>query len=142
MEMTETRPEIPGRRALSARRLRWQRMAFLAALLPAAGLAAPGGDIVTLPTGEYLCELPGDAMGPAGQPVKGEAFTIVNASSYRAGGAMGSYLLTGDMLTMTSGPKNGARYRRISTHFLRKLDQVGAESTLRCVRRTANNEQG
>ena len=69
--------------------------------------AAPGGELETLPIGDYLCELPGDVTGPAGLRAPSEDFTVVTASSYRAGGAMGSYLLAGTDLTMTGGPHRG-----------------------------------
>ena len=42
-------------------------------------------------------------------------------------------------LVLTSGPKNGNRYRRVSDNFLRKLDGAGKESNLRCVRQVQNN---
>jgi len=53
---------------------------------------------------------------------------------------MGSYLLTGDELTMTSGPRMGKRYHRISDRFVRLLDARGEESDLRCIRQTRNND--
>ena len=132
------------RRALSARaRFRQAQAAGLALLLAqlAAGplLATPGGDLDTLPLGDYVCELPGDATGPAGHRVPAEDFTVVTASSYRAGEALGSYLLVGDQLTMTGGPHQGKRYRRQSGGFLRKLDEQGNPGDLRCVLRKRNN---
>jgi len=126
------------RRALSLRRRGWQSV-LASLLLPATAFAAPGGDIGTMPIGDYVCELPGDALGPAGRHVPEEDFTVVTASSYRAQGTMGSYLLTGNLLTMTSGPHQGNKYRRRSEGFLRKLDASGAETALRCVRRKRNN---
>ena len=101
--------------------------------------AAPGGDLETLPIGNYLCELPGDATGPAGLRVPEEDFTVVTASSYRAGGAMGSYLLAGENLTMTGGPHRGKRYKRMSQGFVRLIDASGNPGDLRCVRRKPNN---
>ncbi len=92
-----------------------------------------------MPIGDYICELPGDVTGPAGLHVPGEDFTVVNASSYRAGGAMGSYLLTGEQLTMTDGPHRGKRYKRLSDGFVRMLDAEGKPGNLRCVRRKPNN---
>lgn len=128
-------------RALSPRRGRWQSRACLAlAFGLAAPLAAvPGGDIDTLSRGQYACEWPGDATGPVGKPAPEEDFAIVNASSYRALGRMGSYLLTGDTLTMTSGPHEGKRYHRLSGGFLRKIGPDGQDSELRCVRSRRNN---
>ena len=101
--------------------------------------AAPGGGIDTMPIGDYVCELPGDANGPAGRRASNEDFTVVNSSSYRSKGAMGSYLLTGDRLAMTSGPHRGKRYHRVSNGFLRLIGADGQDGTLRCVKRKRNN---
>ena len=139
-------------RALSVRRSLWQSRAtvaseaamrpfpiLLALALAAPAAAAPGGDLGTLPIGRYVCELPGDATGLAGIHVPEADFAIVNASSYQAGGEMGSYLLTGDLLVLTSGPHNGERYRRTARTFLRRIGPDGQDGDLRCVRRTRNN---
>ena len=107
------------------------------AALPAA--AAPGGAIATMQQGSYACELPGDVTGPAGQRVAAEDFAVVNASVYTAGGGRGSYLLTGDQLTMTSGPKRGQRFHKLSDGFLRRVEADGSDGLLRCVRRVVNN---
>ncbi len=101
--------------------------------------AAPGGDIATLPVGDYVCELPGDAAGLAGRHMPGEDFAVVTASSYRALGSLGSYLLTGDSLVMTRGVHKGKRYHRLSRGFLRRIGADGADSDLRCVLRRRNN---
>lgn len=106
---------------------------------PAVAIAAPGGKIGTLQQGEYACELPGDAMGPAGYRQSGEGFTIVNSSSYAVEQGRGAYLLTGDVMTFTSGPRQGERYHRISTSFLRRMAADGSDTELRCVRRVVNN---
>lgn len=130
----------PKSRALSAGWPVRQAQAVAIALLLAAPLAAaPGGEINTMPLGDYICELPGDATGPAGLVVPNENFSVVTASSYRAGAAMGSYLLIGEQLTMTGGPHQGKRYHRQSESFIRKLDEAGNPSELRCVLRKRNN---
>ena len=135
----------PERRALSLRGAFWQLRdlgwpgALALALVAAPAAAAPGGDIATLPAGDYVCELPGDASGPAGRHVLGEDFAVVTASSYRALGSLGSYLLTGDSLVMTSGVHKGKRYHRLSSGFLRRIGPDGADSNLRCVLRRRNN---
>ena len=102
--------------------------------------AAPGGDIGTMPIGTYVCEVPGTADGPAANRLPGEDFQITSASTYQAGGARGSYLLTGTSFTMTSGPRNGAQYVRQSEGFLRKLGPDGQPGPIRCVRRNQNND--
>lgn len=113
--------------------------ALILAALAAPALAAPGGQIDSLEPGNYVCELPGDATGPAGIRQDSQAFAILNASSYRAGGKNGTYLLTGDVLTMTSGPKSGQRFHRISDRFLREIGPDGKDTALRCIRQVVNN---
>lgn len=108
---------------------------LIAALLSGPTLAAPGGPIDTIHRGAYVCALPGDATGPAGNPVIEEGFDVISGSSYATVEGRGTYLLTGDTLVMTSGPKRGQKFNRLSNNFLRKLAHDGSESALRCVRR-------
>ena len=96
-------------------------------------------DIGTLATGPYVCEVPHPEAVLRGSVVDGAGFTIVTASSYRAQGTLGSYLLTGADMVFTSGPRKGERYRRISSGSVRKLDADGAETPLRCVLSNRNN---
>ncbi len=112
-------------------------IAALAALAVPAS-AAPGGAIGTLRPGAYVCELPGDAAGAASHPVEGESFTIIDGKSYVAAGASGTYLLLGDQLTMTSGPKRGQTFHRLSGGFLRRTE-AGSDTALRCVRTVSNS---
>jgi hypothetical protein len=113
--------------------------ALVATLLAAPATAVPGGDIDTLELGNYTCELPGDAATERGIHVPEADFTIVFGSRYRAGGQSGTYLLTGDQIVMTSGPRMGARYHRLSLGFLRKQNKDGSDSDLRCVIANHNN---
>ncbi|MDE2437386.1 MAG: hypothetical protein KGM49_14110 [Sphingomonadales bacterium] len=108
-------------------------------LITSPSLAVPGGVIDSLPAGDYICELPGDAVGAAGirQPV--QSFTILNANSYQTQDGRGAYLLTGDQLAMTSGPKRGQRFHRITNRFLRLIEADGTDGALRCVRQVVNN---
>ena len=110
----------------------------LPALAPvlAASASATTRDIGTLPIGHYTCALPGNAQGTASLLRPENDFDVANASSYRADGSGGSYLLKGDLLTLTSGPRRGQRYRKISANQLRLLDSTGADTPLRCVRLT------
>ena len=128
-------------RALSAHKPRWQ--------LPSAGLlllaawasgaqGAPGGRLGALRLGEYQCELPGEPNGPVGLRQPAEDFSVRLNSTYRAGNAEGTYLLTGDTVAMTSGPKQGQRFHRLSPNFLRKMDAQGKDSALRCIRLAPN----
>jgi hypothetical protein len=108
-------------------------------LVAAPALAVPGGEIGTLERGRYVCELPGDALGPRGRHVPAEDFRVVHGSSYRADGKRGTYLLTGDQVVMTSGPKKGVRFRRMSDGFLRRQNADGSDSALSCVIANRNN---
>jgi hypothetical protein len=114
---------------------RTARLLALIAVLtaPAPGLAVPGGAIGTLEQGYYTCELPGDATGPAGRHLPEADFTVTSASSYRAGGTLGSYLLTGDRLVMTSGPHRGQKFVQVSRGYLRQLNADGSQGEMRCV---------
>jgi hypothetical protein len=114
-------------------------LSLFALFAASAANAAPGGRIGTLPIGRYACELPGNAGTVAGVPQPKEDFAVLHASRYQAAGERGIYLLTGDLVQLTSGPKNGARYRRVSENFLRKLNPDGTDGELRCVRGVPNN---
>lgn len=81
-----------------------------------------GGALGTLPHGTYQCALPGDVAGKAYEVVEDEQFRIGAASKYRNAQGTGAYLLRGDELIFTRGPKAGERFKRISTNQLRKLD--------------------
>ncbi len=123
----------PRSSALNLCRRTWQCLATMG-LFSTNLIAAPTSAIGTLPHGRYTCELAGNALGEAGIHQSEEDFTVTHSSTYMAGGDTGTYLLTGNLLTLTSGPKQGQTYRRISENFLRKLTQDGSESRLRCIR--------
>ena len=73
------------------------------------------------------------AIRPVAQP--DEDFIAVPDSSYRlADGQTGTYLRLGTEVVMTSGPRDGVRYRLQSEATMRKLDASGKETPLRCVR--------
>jgi hypothetical protein len=100
--------------------------------------ASEVGRVTVMKQGHYWCETPGDALGKAGihHP---EDFSILHASIYGSGDVTGIYLLTGDVIRFTSGPRKGDRFRRVSENFLRKLDKDGKDTNLRCVRAVLNN---
>lgn len=100
----------------------------------AAAPAAAQGDLGTLPTGRYLCELPGDAAGLASRPVDDQWFDIINASRYVAEGGDGTYLLTGRSVVFTRGPMRGARFEWNGMKALKRTDLTGELAKLRCVR--------
>ncbi len=93
----------------------------------------PGGVIGTLEGGTYNCELAGDASGPVRVAAKDFDFTVIHGSSYRAGSSRGSYLLAGDVVTMTGGKLKGLKLHRISTGFLRQIVAGGTDGEMRCV---------
>ena len=108
--------------------------ALLLAMAPATVRAAPGGPIGVMPLGAYICELPGDASGPAGLRQRGDEFAITHGSSYRTDQGPGIYLLTGNRLTFTSGPLKGGIWHRTGRSFLRRVQADGTDGALRCVR--------
>lgn len=108
----------------------------------AAAVAVPGGPIDVLAPAAYACEMPGDATNAAGYRVDDENFVIANSNTYYTPAGRGTYLLTGDLLVLTSGPKRGHKYNRITDNFLRKLGPDGKETPLRCVRKVLNNTGG
>jgi hypothetical protein len=94
-----------------------------------------GGALDTLPLGTYQCALPGDVAGAAYKVVESEQFQIEAASKYSNAGGSGIYLLRGDELTFTRGPKKGERYKRVGTNQVRKMDGQ-TETKLLCTRIT------
>ena len=90
-------------------------------------------DIDTVQRGTYNCELPGNAArGPSvAQPEA--SFRIRSASRYASAKGDGTYLRRGNIVTFSSGPRNGERWIIENPGFLRLLD--GNEPTrLRCIR--------
>lgn len=109
--------------------------ALVAALAAGQAVPAAANDrIGTMARGDYICELPGDAAGKAGHPQPSENFTIESASRYSSPQGVGTYLMRGKELVMTSGPRHGDRYIEVRNGFLRKLDAQGEPTRLRCVR--------
>ena len=100
----------------------------------APGLAAPGGKLDTLPLGQYVCSLPGDAAGSAWQVLAGQGFTIGNASTYHTPEGSGTYLLTGKTVQFTRGPMKGMKFSRTGNATLRWIDENGELGRVRCVR--------
>lgn len=113
----------------------------VAAVVPAKGqderpaLPPPGGMLKTMPHGNYSCSLPGDAGAEAFRVVEPENFRISTASRYTNMAGEGTYILRGDDLTFTRGPKKGERFVRIGDNQLRKLDGLGERTDLLCTRR-------
>lgn len=100
----------------------------------AANPAAQPGRLGTLPLGNYVCSLPGDAAGDAWIVLPGEGFTIENGSAYRTDSGSGTYLLAGEMVTFTRGPLKNARYTRSGNASLQRIEADGKPGRVRCVR--------
>ena len=109
-------------------------VALAALAIGGAAMADSGGKIATLERGDYVCEHPGDVTTARGVVAPEEGFTVTNASTYTSPMGGGSYLRTGDTVTMTSGPKKGMRYDMKNERFLRRLGPDGKPDGLRCVR--------
>lgn len=111
----------------------------LTLLCAAPALAVPGGEIGSLKPAAYQCEMPGDAAGPVGLRVPDADFSVVNANTYTTPSGRGTYLLTGDLLQLTSGPLLGTRFHRLSNNYLRLIGPDGKDTELRCVRKVLGN---
>ena len=119
-----------------------KRISFvlIAAFCVSAAPSLAKNEIGTMERGSYVCELPADPMrenptpGAVGIVQADENFTILSASRYRSPQGEGTYLRRGAMVRMTSGPRNGDAYRIVGRDFLRKLDENGEVTRLRCLR--------
>lgn len=115
-----------------------QTLAITTVVLIALAAPAQAEMLKTMPHGPYECALPGDAAGAAWIPQPADSFTITRASRYRSPEGRGTYLLKGDMLTFTAGPKNGQQLRRTGANELRAIDADGSTERLICVRVGSN----
>lgn len=110
------------------------RSPILAALFAVAATAAfAKGPVGTAERGLYVCELPGDAAGPASRVQPERNFTVETSSRYISPQGAGTYLRRGERLQMTSGPRKGEAYQVVHPGFLRLLQADGKPSRLRCV---------
>lgn len=96
--------------------------------------APRSGMLGILQHGEWQCALPGDAGGEAFIEVPEEAFRIGTASSYESPAGTGIYLLRGDEVVFTRGPKKDERFRLRGENTLQKLNADGSLSKLICTR--------
>jgi hypothetical protein len=121
-----------------------QQMRAVAALVIAV-LAAPatasGGAI---PTGVYECDSPqmiGGVVMP--NPSTGHMFGVTGPGAYRDfNGGRGTFSIAGDILTMTSGPLKGIRYRRAMPTLFYPLNAKGERGAIRCVLNKAKSLTG
>ncbi|WP_282009338.1 hypothetical protein [Brevundimonas aveniformis] len=116
-------------------------VAALAVLLVACGGGddSTGGDAsgAVLPLGVYECDAPmmmGGMVVP--NPQTGPMFGVTAPGRYRDfDGGIGRFELADHVLTMTSGPLEGTRYRQdpeMETYF-QLLDDAGEVGEIRCV---------
>ena len=104
-------------------------------LLCATGpLAARPGPLATLTLGRYICERPTDPGSQSAVTDAAASFAVTTASRYvAADGTRGTYLLTGDMVEMTSGMLVGTRLVRLREGFLRVVEADGTPGKTRCI---------
>mgnify|MGYP000701776434 CR=1 FL=1 len=120
--------------AIAANGAGMKRIALIVVSLALASPALAQGQVGTVPRGQYICELPGDASGNVGIEQSEENFRITSGSRYVTAEGEGTYLRRGDRVTMTSGPRNGTTYAVMADGFLRKIEN-GEPGRLRCIRR-------
>ena len=112
------------------------RVLFLIPLLLCATgpLAARPGPLATLTLGRYICERPTDPGSQSAVTDAAASFAVTTASRYvAADGTRGTYLLTGDMVEMTSGMLVGTRLVRLRESFLRVVEADGTPGKTRCI---------
>lgn len=95
---------------------------------------------MTLTIGRYECERPAPPGQAGGIPDAAASFSVKTSSRYAAAdGATGTYLFTGDTITMTSGPLRGTRLVRIRESFLRRIEANGLPGDTRCILRRSSD---
>ena len=112
------------------------RVLFLIPLLLCATgpLVARPGPLATLTLGRYICERPTDPGSQSAVTDAAASFAVTTASRYvAADGTRGTYLLTGDMVEMTSGMLVGTRLVRLREGFLRVVEADGMPGKTRCI---------
>ena len=108
-------------------------LCLIALFSAAPGLARPG-PISTLTLGRYVCERPALPGSQAAITDPAASFAITTASRYVApDGTRETYLLTGDMVEMTSGILIGTRLVRLRESFLRVVESDGLPGQTRCI---------
>lgn len=98
------------------------------------GTSPSSGILGILQHGTYQCALPGDAGGAAFIGVTEEGFRIGTASSYVNNEGSGIYLLRGNEVLFTRGPKKDQRFLRLGDNTLQKLEVDGSLSRMICTR--------
>lgn len=107
---------------------------------PQSSAARPNsGMLGILRHGDWQCALPGDAGSEAFTEVPEEAFRIGTASSYDSPAGTGIYLMRGNEVVFTRGPKKDERFRLRGENTLQKLNPDGSLSKLICTRVSNGN---
>ena len=99
-----------------------------------------------LPLGVYECDAPSMMNGMViPNPQTGPMFGVTGPGRYRDyDGGEGRFDLADHVLTMTSGPLEGTRYRQdpeLETYF-QLLDEAGEATGIRCVLNEARDIDG
>lgn len=121
----------------------WLSMAHMTPLqgggsaTPSRGGAQPStsGAMGPIPNGVYECDAPINVGGSMmGSPQTGLFFGVTGPGAYRDfDGGRGAFTVNGNILTMTSGPLRGTRYRRDAATLFRPLNAQGQTGSIRCV---------
>ncbi|MBU7581220.1 MAG: hypothetical protein KAF27_12285, partial [Porphyrobacter sp.] len=96
---------------------------------------SPGGASGSIPVGVYECDSPqmvGGMVMP--NPSTGHMFGVLGPGTYRDfNGGRGAFTFAGGILTMTTGPLKGVRYRREAERLFYPLNEKGERGAIRCV---------
>nr|WP_246034434.1 hypothetical protein [Qipengyuania marisflavi] len=98
------------------------------------GALSAQGRLGLLSQGEYVCALPGNAVGTPWVEEPTRNFAITGASSYRTGRGNGTYLLEGARVTFTRGPMKGMKLMRLGSGLLQEVGRDDKLGRLRCHR--------
>ncbi len=125
------------KRPFPAQILPWRLMCLVAALSPVSAHAAPGGLLRTLLLGYWVCETKGDAdVAPV--RLLNDSFRVIADSSYKTtSGVVGTYLLLGNAMTMTTGPFKARKYILVGQGILHPVGADGKRTSDRCVRQSS-----
>lgn len=115
----------------------WKRyMSSLTPAGPAARAAVPAAEAFgPLQGGVYACDMPISIGGMMqGTPATGPMFGVTGPGRYRDfNGGTGTFALNGNILTMTTGPLKGTRYRREGATYFKPMNARGETGSIRCI---------
>jgi hypothetical protein len=129
-------PKLARPKLARPKMIRPELILLLLAMAPMTAHAAPGGLLRTLLKGYWVCETKGDAA-TAPTRLLPDSFRVIADSSYQTtNGEVGTYLLLGNDLVMTTGPFRTRKYILVGQGILHPLDTKGKRTTNRCVRQS------